>query len=55
MLDIVNPMNTPKNILIRAVRSNIGETARKKALDEVKHLCDEYSLNPKLAVLLQIL
>jgi SAM-dependent methyltransferase len=55
VLDIVNPMNTPKNILIRAVRSNIGETARKKALDEVKHLCDEYSLNPKLAVLLQIL
>ncbi len=53
-LDIVNPLDTPKNIMLRAVYANSGEEARLKALDEVKKLCREFSLRPTLAGLLGI-
>jgi SAM-dependent methyltransferase len=54
VLDIVNPLNTPKNIMLRAVRANIGEAERLKALEEVKKLCDEFGLKPTLAALLKV-
>jgi SAM-dependent methyltransferase len=54
-LDIVNPLNTPKNILLRAVRTDVGEAARTRALEEVLGLCGEFSLRPKLAVLLGVM
>lgn len=53
VLDIVNPMNTPKNILIRAVRSNIPQETRSRAITEVKNLTGEFNLKPTLVNLLQ--
>lgn len=54
VLDIVNPLNTPKNIMIRAVYTNVEVSARVKALEEVRRLCGEFALSPTLAALLGI-
>jgi SAM-dependent methyltransferase len=54
VLDIVTPMNTPKNILIRAVKVNTDETTKRKALEEVKKLCEQFNLRPALAALLKL-
>jgi SAM-dependent methyltransferase len=52
IMDIVNPVNTPKNILLRASKSPIDEAARVRALEEVTHLCCEFDLHPTLLSLM---
>jgi SAM-dependent methyltransferase len=51
IMDIVNPVNTPKNILIRADKAPVDEAVRARAMEEVKRLCDEFDLRPALLAL----
>ncbi|MCI8554830.1 MAG: SAM-dependent methyltransferase [Clostridiales bacterium] len=52
MLDIVNPLNTPKNILIRAVKGPVSADSRRRAEAEAWALMEEFHLRPTLYTLL---
>ena len=52
LLEFVDLSHTPKNILIRAVKKNIPEKERKRALEEARTLMDEFSFEPTLYRLL---
>ncbi len=48
LLEFVDMSHTPKNIMIRAVKSNISPKVRKSALNEVISLNNEFGINPTL-------
>ena len=52
LLEFVDMSHTPKNILIRAVKTNISASAKKKALDEVESLINEFGFDQTLYNLL---
>jgi len=52
ILEFIDFTHTPKNLLIRAVKSRIPDEHKEKLLQEVKTLIDEYHLNPTLYRLL---
>lgn len=52
LLEFVDMSHTPKNILIRAVKSNITKKAKETSLREVNELINEFNLNPTLYNLL---
>ncbi len=52
ILEFVDLSHTPKNLLIRAVKSNISQKTRDKALTEAQQLMEEFSLKPTLYTLL---
>ncbi|MGN0183457.1 MAG: class I SAM-dependent methyltransferase [Candidatus Ornithomonoglobus sp.] len=52
LLEFVDLSHTPKNILIRAVKSNISQKAKDKALAEVEALIDEFGFEQTLYRLL---
>lgn len=52
ILEFIDFTHTPKNLLIRAVKSNIPKEHRKKLLDEVESLNREFNLEPTLYKLL---
>ena len=52
LLEFVDMSHTPKNILIRAVKSNITKKAKETSLREVNELINEFNLNPTLYRLL---
>jgi SAM-dependent methyltransferase len=52
LLEFVDLSHTPKNILIRAVKSNVNTKVKKERLDEVIRLCDQFGLKPTLLNLL---
>lgn len=54
LLEFVDFEHTPKNILIRAVKSNISQNRKEKALTEVKQLVNCFHLEPTLLKLLEI-
>ncbi len=54
LLEFVDLSHTPKNLLIRAVRSNPSAESRQKALEEVQALMKEFHLNPTLYRLLSL-
>lgn len=53
LLEFIDIAHSPKNILIRASKSNISKDKREKALSEVKNLMDQFNLNPTLYNLLK--
>lgn len=53
LLEFVDMTHTPKNILIRAVRSNISKSHRKKMREEIERLCSSFSFEPTLRTLLK--
>jgi SAM-dependent methyltransferase len=53
LLEIIAPVHTPKNILIRAIRTNVPEKSKQDALDEVIRLNKEFNLQPTMLGLLQ--
>lgn len=53
LLEFVDFTHTPKNILIRAVKSNISEKHRQKMLEETQHLMQEFHFHPTLYRLLK--
>lgn len=48
LLEFVDMAHTPKNILIRAVKSDIPKSSREKALSEVKALSEEFCFEQTL-------
>lgn len=52
LLEFVDLSHTPKNILIRAVKTNISKKSRNTALDEVESLISRFGFDPTLYKLL---
>lgn len=48
LLEFIDFSHTPKNLLIRGVKSNISKEHREKMLSEVKSLMEEFNLKPTL-------
>lgn len=53
LLEFIDIAHSPKNILIRAVKSNISKEKREKSLNEVKNLLKEFNFEPTLYKLLK--
>ena len=53
LLEFIDFAHTPKNLLIRAVKSNLPEEIRDKARTEAEALMVEFGFRPTLAELLQ--
>ena len=53
LLEFIEMEHTPKNILIRANRAQVGKQQREAALAEVERLCGAFSLRPTLYRLLR--
>lgn len=52
VLEFIDMEHTPKNLLIRAVKSGVSEKNKERAKLEIKRLTDEFSLEPTLIKLL---
>lgn len=53
LLEFVEHTNTPKNILIRAIKANIPQIKKNEMMEEVIRLKEEFNLNPILLHLLK--
>lgn len=53
LLEFIDIAHSPKNILIRAVKGNVSEEKKNKALDEVKDLIKQFNFDPTLFKLLK--
>lgn len=53
LIEFVDLAHTPKNILIRAVKSNITRTHKERMMEEVEKLCRCFNLEPTLWRLLR--
>lgn len=53
LLEFVDMAHSPKNILIRAVKSNIPKTKKEEALAEVERMCETLSITPTIYKLLK--
>lgn len=53
LLEFVELEHSPKNILIRAVKSGLSESGRQKALAEAERLMEQFSFRPALYRLLK--
>lgn len=51
LLEFIDIAHSPKNILIRAVKSNISNEKKEKAKAEVERVCEAFRLEQKLAEL----
>ena len=53
LLEFIDISHSPKNILIRASKSNISKDKREKALNEVNNLINQFNFEPTLLKLVQ--
>jgi SAM-dependent methyltransferase len=53
LLEFIDISHSPKNILIRASKSNISNEKKEKALNEVNNLMNQFNFNPTLYNLLK--
>lgn len=53
LLEFIDISHSPKNILIRAIKSNVSKNKKKKSLLEVNNLIEEFNLSPTLYKLLK--
>ncbi len=53
LLEFIDISHSPKNILIRASKSNISKEKKEKALNEVNNLMNQFNFNPTLYNLLK--
>ena len=53
LMEFVDMAHSPKNILIRAVKSNIPADKRNRALQEAQHMCEELHATPTIVELLR--
>ena len=53
LLEFIDISHSPKNILIRASKSNISKEKREKSLKEVNNLIETFNFNPTLYSLLK--
>lgn len=52
LLEFIDLEHTPKNILIRAVKAKISNSAKEKALSQIKAVTNEFKLDPAICRLL---
>lgn len=52
ILEFVDLSHTPKNLLIRAVKTNVSDKKKQQAMEEVQNLLKEFSVQPTLYTLL---
>lgn len=52
ILEFVDLSHTPKNLLIRAVKTGVSDKKKEKAMEEVQNLMNEFSVRPMLYTLL---
>ena len=53
LLEFIDIAHSPKNILIRASKSNVSKEKKEKSLNEVEELMKQFNLNPTLYNLLK--
>lgn len=53
VLEFIDMEHTPKNLLIRAVKTNVSAAAKRRAKEEIERLIAEFSLEPTLIKLLR--
>ncbi|MGL4741839.1 MAG: class I SAM-dependent methyltransferase [Sarcina sp.] len=53
LLEFIDIAHSPKNILIRASKTNVAKEKKEKSLREVEHLMEEFDLEPTLYKLLK--
>ena len=53
LLEFIDIAHSPKNILIRAAKSNISANKKEKSMAEVDNLINEFNFNPTLYKLLK--
>lgn len=53
LLEFIDIAHSPKNILIRAIKTHISKEKKHRTLDEVKNLMKEFNFNPTLYNLLK--
>ena len=52
-LELIDPEETPKNIMIKAVAANVPKEKKQKALEEYKETCRALGVSPALGRLLE--
>ena len=52
ILEFIDMAHTPKNLLIRAVKTNVSEKKKQQAMNEIQNLIKEFSVRPTLYELL---
>ena len=52
LLEFVDLSHTPKNLLIRAVKTNVSDKKKQQAMSEVQNIIKEFSVRPTLYALL---
>lgn len=52
IMEFIDMSHTPKNILIRAVKSNVSDSAKQKAMKAVESVIEEFNISPTLYNLL---
>lgn len=52
VLEFVDLSHTPKNLLIRAVRTNVSDKKKQQAMSEIQNIMKEFSVRPTLYALL---
>ena len=52
VLEFVDLSHTPKNLLIRAVKTNVSDKKKQQAMNEVQNIIKEFSVRPTLYALL---
>lgn len=53
LLEFVDMVHSPKNILIRAVKTNMPKAKKEKAYEEAKAMCSFYNIEPTILKLLK--
>ena len=53
LLEFIDIAHSPKNLLIRASKDNISKEQKKKSLEEVNNLMNQFNLKPTLFKLLK--
>lgn len=53
LLEFIDIEQSPKNILIRAIRGNVSSDRKLRALQEVDKLCEEFDIEPTLIKLIK--
>ena len=48
LLEFVDLEHTPKNLLIRAVKAPVSQSAKQKAAEEIERLCEAFRLHPSI-------
>lgn len=54
VLEFVDLAHSPKNLMLRCIKSDVSEEKKQNALKEVQTVCEEFSLEPTLKRLLEV-